>query len=530
MKKKSLLFTLILMFICTGAYVSLTPQKVQAAINDHLGAIEIWTEYDYNESRTEVDDYNIGLCFDADATIEKISFVTPKGNSYEFGAGIVDTDTEDGWLESGRWYDPENTFNYKWCYERGSENSDGLDDFGDGTYTVTLHYLDASPDQTTTACFGVPGTCAPIPEPTTVPVFTNIQHGDSLSTSVTFNWNACSSPFNGAWFELEDYIIDDEIVDEEYSGCTEDSFGPITLSNGLYEVDLGFETWHESTNSDGIDIGAGKGVVSDTGFFVTNPPPGDPISNHISRIEIDKGYTYQYPGASDDEYAFDLCLWTDDTVNRVSFIPPQSEGWIFGAEGESGREDDYWYWAGMEYDTEKGANEWCFEANADSLEALEGFGDGNYSIAVYYNNNFSDHTTVWFGIPDTTDPIVPVTQKPVFTNLIHESTITSPFTFEWNACTGSDVKYTYLGVEAGADEGEDIIEGSFPGCATDSYGPITLDAGSYEVDLEFENFYETTSSDGISALVGKYSYSEYLFTVENNGHIPAVLSILLLDD
>ena len=92
MKTKSLLFTLILMFICTGASVSLIPDRVQAAVSDHLAFIEVFTYYDYNKpNQTNDDDYGILLCFRTDDIVDKISFLTPAGNSYEFEAEIVET-------------------------------------------------------------------------------------------------------------------------------------------------------------------------------------------------------------------------------------------------------------------------------------------------------------------------------------------------------------------------------------------------------------------------------------------------------
>jgi hypothetical protein len=238
-------------------------RSVRSDIREHLAAIEIWMEYDYaSPNQPEDDDYHFGICFDADATVEKISFLTPAGNSYEFGAEIVDTSTGDGWLYSGREYDPENTFNYEWCYEREFNTTpSALDAFGDGTYTVTMYYENGSTDQTT-AWFGIPGTNNPIVQPTEPPEFTNFEHGDTLVSPVTFEWDACSSPLNGTYFELED------IVEEEYPGCTVDSYGPLSLGVGSYNADLGFETWYDSVNGDGIDVGVGKGVESDYDFFV----------------------------------------------------------------------------------------------------------------------------------------------------------------------------------------------------------------------------------------------------------------------
>ncbi len=282
MKKKSLLFTLILMFICTGVFVNLIPDTVQAAgISDHLAAIEIFNTYNYNAPDTSNDNsYDIELCFDAEATIERISFLTPAGNSYEFDANIYEGPIEDGWLNSGRWYDPENTFNYEWCYEREFQTTpSALDDFGDGTYTVTLHYENGSSDQTT-AWFGIPGTNNPIVQPTQPPTFTNFSNGDTLRSPVTFEWNACSdSAINFTYIDISNTNTGEDIGEEEYPGCTVDSFGPIALDSSDYGAELEFEIYLESVNSDGIDIGVGKGTGSEYFFTVIEDSDNDGIPN-----------------------------------------------------------------------------------------------------------------------------------------------------------------------------------------------------------------------------------------------------------
>jgi hypothetical protein len=193
------------------------------------------------------------------------------------------------------------------------------------------------------------------------------------------------------------------------------------------------------------------------------------ITDHVFDVEIDRGYAYQYPGTSDDEYAFDLCLWTDDTVNKVAFLTPQDEDWAFEAELDSGSDDAYEWYSGREYDTEEAAYEWCFEVNADSLDGLDNFGDGNYTITVYYENGTENQTTVVFENPNTNGPIVQPTEKPVINTPQHNSTIAFPFTFEWNACS-EEFMSTHLYVEE-YDSEDEMIDVSFSGCTTDSYSP-----------------------------------------------------------
>jgi hypothetical protein len=61
-----------------------------------LAAIEIFTEYYYDAPDTINDnEYIIELCFDADDTIERISFLTPAGNTYEFDADVYEGQQED---------------------------------------------------------------------------------------------------------------------------------------------------------------------------------------------------------------------------------------------------------------------------------------------------------------------------------------------------------------------------------------------------------------------------------------------------
>jgi hypothetical protein len=223
------------------------------------------------------------------------------------------------------------------------------------------------------------------------------------------------------------------------------------------------------------------------------------------------GHDYEDPtDPYDTTYDFELDLYTDDTVVKVKFVSPAGNTfeWV---DGEPDRQTP-----GGTIVLGRGdynGIEWYCELEAEYASARDIFGDGTYDITVYYENGSSDQTTVAFENPNTNEPIVEPTQVPTFTNFSHGDVLTSPANFEWNACSLPAITSTCIEI-SNRDIEEDIVDECFSGCSTDSYGPMVLVGGSYDVEFGFEVWYDYQNSDGIDVEVGKYSESDYEFTVE----------------
>jgi len=164
------------------------------------------------------------------------------------------------------------------------------------------------------------------------------------------------------------------------------------------------------------------------------------------------------------------------------------------------------------YDFEPGGYGWVYYSSFDEPDSLAAYGDGEYIITVYYDNGSQDQTTVWFGIPETTDPIPQPIQEPNFVSFEHDANdLTSPVTIEWQPCTDPAANLIWVGLENWDtwEKYEDI----FSVDATGFDEPLNLSEGLWEAEIGFEVWYQTQSSDGIDVWIGKYSESDYMFTV-----------------
>jgi hypothetical protein len=243
---------------------------------------------------------------------------------------------------------------------------------------------------------------------------------------------------------------------------------------------------------------------TDPNTFDDYPPP-------VSSIEICVGRSYDEPNNPNDlTYEFGLEVETDETVELVEFVTPAGKRFSIPNEPRNWSGDICtWYYH------EDNAYCWGYEADFPNEANLADYGDGTYTIIVHCQDDSNDQTTVWFGIPETNDPILQPMQKPVLTFPMHNSVTTSPVTFTWEPCTDANAtsNWFWLGLEK-QDANEEYVDIELPMSATSS-DPITLSEGTWEAELCFENCYDFNNVDGIGVEIGKYIENDSLFTVTN---------------
>jgi len=205
--------------------------------------------------------------------------------------------------------------------------------------------------------------------------------------------------------------------------------------------------------------------------------------------------TYDVSEISDLRYKFRLHAETDDTVERIEFLTPAGQTFEM-----------------TRYDDPESTNIcWEYEVEFDNPAGLLDYGDGIYTFTVYYVGGGQAQTDVWFGIPDTADPIPQPTQEPVLTFPLHLATVTSPVTLTWEACT--DPAATGIHVSLGHEQTGEEFGNFYPISATSS-DPRTLGVGNWEASPAFAQWYEVADNgDGIPYFVAKYSESDYYFMV-----------------
>ena len=482
-------------------------------IGNHVFEIGIDTEWDYGSSNDSSDDeYGFGIEFATDDTVDHIEFTTPAGNTFEIpNAPVTEYPIAEGYLEIGREFDNE-TGHYLWGYAPGFVSPDSLSAYGDGLYTFTVYYADGHSQQTT-VWFGIPGTEGIIPQPTQEPVFTSFNHGDTVSSPVTFAWQECNDPaVEYIFLETDDNIPGSPmefLLPTSATGLEE----PLDLTPGLWDdFELSFEVSYQSQNPDGIPVYVGKHSESD--YEITVSGGLHNIADHVFEIEMTTEWDYGYPDSGDDEYVIGVEVQTDDTVERVEFTTPAGNTFeIPNAPVTEYPIAEGYMEIGREFDNETGRYLWIYALGFVSPDSLSAYGDGLYTFTIYYTGGYSHQTMVWFGIPGTTDPIPQPTQRPVFTSFDNGDTLTSPVTFTWEPCTDAAADYLYLG---GDHESGEEVEFILPVSAAGLDEPLDLTPGIWDdFELSFEKSYDCQNADGIPVFLYKYSESDCMITVES---------------
>jgi hypothetical protein len=221
------------------------------------------------------------------------------------------------------------------------------------------------------------------------------------------------------------------------------------------------------------------------------------IAEHVYFIDISQGWDYGYP---EDElfYEFTFSVHTDISVDSVQFLTP--EGNTFSLDIVS---------------TESGGTVyWEYHAEYTDVGSLAVYGDGTYTITVFYEGNGQNQTTAWFGIPRTNDSIPQPIQEPVLIFPVNEGTTTSPVTFEWEPSVDTDTNLIVLNLENTTTD-ERTMKWFRP--TKTEWRKARLSTGTWEADLSFGQRYNPSkNNDGIPVRVSKYSTSDWVFGVNTD--------------
>jgi len=189
-----------------------------------------------------------------DANVASIEFRTPAGNTFQIPK-------QPGQWSDDKWTSYEYT-PYEWggdaTWEYRTRVADiaDLQAYGDGEYIITVHYKSGNQSQTT-AWLGISDTNKPIGQPTQEPVLTFPEHNQTVESPVTFTWQPCTNAdVADIWIEIIDQ--ENNIFHEQYFDVNETSWGPISLTEGIWKIVINFEQYVGSYSSDGILISTAK--------------------------------------------------------------------------------------------------------------------------------------------------------------------------------------------------------------------------------------------------------------------------------
>ena len=254
-------------------------------ISDFISNVIIEQIWDYGDPTDKTDlMYEFYFAVEAysntainmDSDIASIEILTPAGNSFQIPK-------QSGQWSDGIWksyeYDTELGI-ATWDYRARFENVTGLQDYGDGIYIITIHFVDSGCDQIA-VWFGIPGTQNSIPQPIQEPVLISPSHNQTVVSPVEFTGQSCID-VNTTEIRIE--IQEDRAgVYEKSLDVEETSFGPVNLTDGFWEIVLAFGQ-SASSDDNGISVEVGKYSQSTYNFTV--------IGNPLNSYEVWGGDTF----------------------------------------------------------------------------------------------------------------------------------------------------------------------------------------------------------------------------------------------
>ncbi len=247
---------------------------------DYVSSIDIAQIWDYNDPTDSTDltyDFQLRIsalgymAVDMDTDVVSVEFLTPAGNTFQIPRGPGQWSNRI-WTSYKYEYDTE-WGEATWEYRSRSTNLADLQAYGDGEYTIILHYADGNQSQTT-AWFAVPDTHDRIPQPTQEPVLTSPVHHQTLGSPVTFTWEPCTDP-NADYIhidvdELGTAGLGDKGTDFDK---TETKWSRVYLPDGVWETEIVFDQWMSNmTNRDGIPVSLRKSSQSKYRFIAAGSP------------------------------------------------------------------------------------------------------------------------------------------------------------------------------------------------------------------------------------------------------------------
>jgi hypothetical protein len=225
----------------------------RAAVSDHLLGGRIVQGQICDDPNLSTGLTYFMLEVDTDASVSYVDFMAAMG---QYGAIPADAHTTSAQIDTYHWVDGDI---HVWEYWGYFENPDTLDNYGDGSYLIVLHYPDGS-QEPTTVWYAIPGTDQALPAPTQIPRLSWPPHDGSVASPVSFEWDPVIDPNVGDVY-LSVLDENDQYVITEVYGINATQTSPFGLREGWYDTELAFESFYSITNPDGIPFDVSKNVT-----------------------------------------------------------------------------------------------------------------------------------------------------------------------------------------------------------------------------------------------------------------------------
>jgi hypothetical protein len=224
-------------------------------IEDYLSGVEISQSIVYDSPTDTTPDYVFLLTAETASEAVQLEFHTPGGNTYTITlaphampSAYVDT------------YHTTNGARQTWEYRGTFPSFPLLDDYGDGTYFLSVLYEDGTSHQTT-FWYGVPNSLTTLERPTQMPNITVPTFGGPIASPVVFTWDACTDTgANDICVRILNAGTNETLASELLAATTTHNTG-FVLEERQYNAQIAFQNHYEVTTADGIPFAYGKAVI-----------------------------------------------------------------------------------------------------------------------------------------------------------------------------------------------------------------------------------------------------------------------------
>jgi len=215
------------------------------------------------------------------------------------------------------------------------------------------------------------------------------------------------------------------VVEADGLSKTATSYGPQALAPGSYDESLYFGRRYTGTNADGISLAVGKYTESESSFII--PASASQVAEYI---EIEQG---PMRAGGSLTYQWSADVETLPGVTSVQFRTPAGTTYTIPQVSHQQTGDVQTSW-----DIDDGLAEWEYAGSFASQAALNNFGDGTYTFTFKYQGG-QQSTSVWFGVPGTSNFIAQPQQEPVLNDPAQDGLFgRSPVAIDWQACTDAN--------------------------------------------------------------------------------------------
>jgi hypothetical protein len=214
------------------------------------------------------------------------------------------------------------------------------------------------------------------------------------------------------------------------------------------------------------------------------------VSTHLSWGQIAQSRLYDDPNLAAPLHLFMMQLETDASVSYVEFLTPAGFLDVIPSDEYTASGDiETYHWIDAD-----STHVWEYWGYFEDPAVLDDYGDGLYVVIVHYTNGTKEQTSVWYGIPGSSQPIPTPTQRPKLLWPPYDDVVASPVSFTWEPVTDPSVGDIYLNV---LDPGSEYVVSDVYDVDATASDPYSLNEGRYQIEFALEHFYATTNLDGI---------------------------------